>query len=126
MRAREARKALHPDLEGLFGTLKRGDSSASKTGSLRTSASVSSAVSDLPSPPKVPKKLSSLSSMSSSSASPVPTAVVHPVASKPGQKQIGVGGSSNKTRPVEGGKYPLVCKIPKKDVKLMDKVCVFV
>lgn len=34
VRARQARKGLHRDLEGLFGALRRGDSSASNTGSL--------------------------------------------------------------------------------------------
>ncbi|KAL4224887.1 hypothetical protein ACF0H5_015583 [Mactra antiquata] len=69
VRAREARKGLHKDLEGLFGVLRRGDSTASN----KSKSSMTSGVDRIAAP------LSKLSSLSSVASSVSKTAIVLPV-----------------------------------------------
>lgn len=120
VRAREARKGLHKDLEGLFGVLRRGDSSASNKSAL---AKTPSSVSDLNPVGPLPTMLNRISSSASSSSGPK-TAVVAPIAKPVAvSKKAAVNhvvllkkkGSVKKKDEADGSKKLTVKKI--KDVK---------
>lgn len=89
MRAREARKGLHKDLEGLFGVLRRGDSSASNSGSLVKAPSVTSSLNPVSPMTSLLSRISSTSSTHSVGSSPK-TAVVKPITKPPIKNKQGV------------------------------------